>query len=214
MRRLFVIFATILSFSLMAEDALAVDSGASMANEAAAGTQEAAHGEESHAAPRTYFGIPEGILKFVNLVLFIGVLAYLIAGPAKRAFKERGDGIRAQLAEAKTRREKAGSFAADMETRLAQLEREVAVILERAQEEGDRQKRELIAAGEAEAAKILVTARNEVDARLKAARKELTDYAGQLAADRARSILEQSLTESDRKRLFAESVEQIGRVRS
>lgn len=213
MRRILVIFATILSFSLMAQPARAADSGASMARGAAAETHETVHEDESH-APRTYFGIPEGILKFVNMVLFIGVLAYLIAGPAKRAFKERGDGIRSQLAEAKTRREKAGSFASDMEKRLAQLEREVAVILERAQEEGDRQKSELIAAGEAEAAKILVTARNEVDARLKAARKELTDYAGQLAADRARSILEQSLTESDRKRLFAESVEQIGQVRS
>lgn len=213
MRRILVIFATILSFSLMAQPARAADSGASMARGAAAETHETVHEDESH-APRTYFGIPEGILKFVNMVLFIGVLAYLIAGPAKRAFKERGDGIRSQLAEAKTRREKAGSFASDMEKRLEQLEREVAVILERAQEEGDRQKSELIAAGEAEAAKILVTARNEVDARLKAARKELTDYAGQLAADRARSILEQSLTESDRKRLFAESVEQIGQVRS
>lgn len=165
-------------------------------------------------ATKTYFGIPVNVLKFINMVLFFGLLAYLIKGPAGRAFKERREGIRAQLAEAKTRREKAGNFAADMEKRLEQLEREVAVILERAQEEGDRQKRELIAAGEAEAAKILVTARNEVDARLKAARKELTDYAGELAADRARSILEQSLTDSDRRRLFAESVEQIGQVRS
>lgn len=213
MRRLLLILGALFALTFMTGQAAAVDSGASMARGAAAETHDTVHEDESH-APRTYFGIPEGILKFVNMVLFFGLLAYLIAGPAKKAFKERRDGIRAQLAEAKARREKAGNFAADMEKRLEQLEKEVAVILERAQEEGDRQKRELIAAGEAEAAKILVTARNEVEARLKAARNELTDYAGQLAADRARSILEQSLTESDRKRLFAESVEQIGQVRS
>lgn len=213
MRRLLLLLGALFALTFMTGQAAAVDSGASMARGAAAETHDTVHEDESH-APRTYFGIPEGILKFVNMVLFFGLLAYLIAGPAKKAFKERRDGIRAQLAEAKARREKAGNFAADMEKRLEQLEKEVAVILERAQEEGDRQKRELIAAGEAEAAKILVTARNEVEARLKAARNELTDYAGQLAADRARSILEQSLTESDRKRLFAESVEQIGQVRS
>lgn len=193
MKRLLPIAAAVLLVSLVAGDSFAAASGAH--------------------EPRTYFGIPENILKFVNMVLFFGLLAYLIKGPVGRAFKERREGIRTRLAEAKTRREKAGNFAADMEKRLEQLEREVAAILERAQEEGDRQKRELIAAGEAEAAKILVTARNEVDARLKAARKELTDYAGELAADRARSILEQSLTDSDRRRLFAESVEQIGQVR-
>lgn len=213
MKRLLLVFGIVMALALTAGQAAAADSGASMARGAAAETHETVHEDESH-APRTYFGIPEGILKFINMVLFFGVLAYLIAGPAKRAFRERATGIRAQLAEAKSRREKASNFAAEMDKRLEQLEREVAVILERAQEEGDRQKRELIAAGEAEAAKILVTARNEVEARLKTARKELTDYAGQLAAERARSILEQSLTESDRKRLFAESVEQIGQVRS
>ncbi len=213
MKRLLLIAAAVLFVSLVAGDSSAADSGASMARGAAAETHETVHEDESH-APRTYFGISENILKFINMVLFFGLLSYLIAGPAKRAFNERREGIRTRLAEAKTRREKAGNFAADMEKRLEQLEREVAAILERAQEEGDRQKRELIAAGEAEAAKILVTARNEVDARLKVARKELTDYAGELAADRARSILEQSLTDSDRRRLFAESVEQIGQVRS
>jgi len=195
MRRLTLILVLMLAVAVFVQPAAAVESGA------------------SHEA-RTYFGIPEGILKFVNLILFFGVLGYLVAGPVKKAFNERAAQIRTQLAEAETRREKAGSFAADMEQRLKQLESEVAVILERAQQEGDRQKRELIAAGEMEAQKILNTARNEVDARLKAARKELTDYAGQLAADRARAILEQSLTEADRRRLFAESVEQIGQVRA
>lgn len=213
MKRALLAVAMLVLIALMAVPAAAVDSGASMARGAAAETQETVHEDESH-APRTYFGINENILKFLNMVLFFGLLAYLLAGPIKKAFNERGGTIRSQLAEAKVRREKAGSFAADMDERLRKLETEVAQILERAQEEGDRQKRELIAAGEAEAQKILATARNEVDARLKAARKELTDYAGQLAADRAKAILEQSLTDADRRRLFAESVEQIGQVRS
>lgn len=213
MKRFLLIVAVAGSFAWFTGPMAAVDAGEPVAHGTAAETHETAHEDASH-APRTYFGIPEGILKFVNTILFFGVLGYLLAGPVKRAFNERGSLIRAQLAEAATRREKASSFAADMEQRLQQLEREVAVILERAGEDGDRQKRELIAAGEAEATKILNTARNEVESRLKVARKELTDYAGQLATDRARAILEQSLTDADRRRLFAESVDQIGQVRT
>ena len=213
MKRILLVLAIVVAIPFLTLPAHSVDSGESMARGAAAETHETVHEDESH-APRTYFGISENILKFLNMVLFFGVLGYLLAGPIKRAFGERRGQIRSQLAEAKVRREKASSFAADMDERLKKLETEVAQILERAQEEGDRQKRELIAAGEAEAQKILNTARNEVDARVKAARKELTDYAGQLAADRATSILEQSLTDADRRRLFAESVESIGQVRS
>ena len=55
----------------------------------------------------------------------------------------------------------------------------------------------------------LTAARNEVDARVKQARKELTEYAGDLATSRAQALLEQSMTEADRKHFFAESVKRV-----
>ncbi|MGZ8797484.1 MAG: hypothetical protein ACXW2F_09070, partial [Thermoanaerobaculia bacterium] len=80
--------------------------------------------------------------------------------------------------------------------------------------EGQRQRQELIAAAEAEAAKILQAARNEVDNRLKSARRELTEYAGQLATERAESILRETITESDQRKLFEESLRQVGEVKT
>ena len=101
-------------------------------------------------------------------------------------------------------------MAGDIQARLTAIEAEVRAIHERAQAEGERQKRELIAAAEAESQKILANARNEVDNRLKHARTELTEFAGQLASDRAEQILREKITEQDQKNLFNESLREVG----
>lgn len=172
------------------------------------------HGEEGKAEgghhERTYFGIPGWILKLVNLIVFIGLLAYFLVGPIKRALADRRVVISTQLAEAEARRRKSDQLASDIQARLSQIQGDVDSILQRAREEGERQKQEIIAAAETEAQKIMHSAHGEVEARLKAAREELTSYARELATERAHQLLQSSLTEEDRKRLFAESVEKIG----
>lgn len=179
---------------------------------------EVAHPDESHgeghAAPKTYFGIPGWILKSLNLILFWGLLIYLIGGPIRRAFETRGAKIRSELAEAETRRQKAAQMTTDLEARLKQIESDVAAVLRRAEEDGERQKREMVEAAEVEAQKILNAARAEVDARIKLAKQELTDYAGQLSAERARALIEQQLTDEDRRKIFDQSVAEIAGGRS
>jgi F-type H+-transporting ATPase subunit b len=138
------------------------------------------------------------------------VLAYFLGGPLKKAMAARQAQIRQEAEEARARRAKSDQLAGDIQARLTQIEQEVRSIHERAQIEGERQKRELLAAAEAEAAKILLAARNEVDNRLKHARKELTEYAGELAAERAEAILRERITPDDQKKLFRESVSEVG----
>ena len=61
---------------------------------------------------------------------------------------------------------------------------------------------------------ISLTHRHEVDNRLKRARHELTEYAGELATQRAEQILREKVTDSDRERLFDESVREVAEARS
>jgi F-type H+-transporting ATPase subunit b len=157
-------------------------------------------------------GIPGWVLKLINMFLFLGALAYLLGGPVRGAFAARGEQIRQAALEAKTRREKADQVASDIQARLTQIEREVQQIGERAASEGERQKRELMAAAEVESQKIVQAARNEVENRLKHARRELTEYAGQLSAERAEAILKQAITETDQRRLFEESLKDVREV--
>jgi F-type H+-transporting ATPase subunit b len=176
-----------------------------------------AHNGDAHGGAheeKSYFGIPGGVLKLLNMLLFFGLLGWFVGRPIKAGLSARREKIRQDLQEARDRREKADRMAADIQGRITRLEDEVALILTRAGEEGERQKEELIAAANAEAEKILRSARAEVDARLKLARKELTDYAGELAAERARSLLEETLTDSDRRKIFDESLQDIAEERS
>lgn len=196
------------------------ESGGSAAHGAESETHEKVHPEEGAAAgaehhEKIYFGfIPGWILKIANMVLFIGVLAYFAGGPVKKAFAERTAAIRAAAVEARERREKADRMAGDIQARLAAIEAEVRAIHERAATEGERQKRELMTAAEAESQKMLAAARTEVENRLKHARTELTEFAGQLASERAEAILREKITEQDQQKLFQESLHEVGEVHS
>lgn len=190
---------------------------------AAHGAEDVVHeqvheGDDSHGgpggAPETYFGIPAWILKTINLIGFVGLLWWLLAGPIGRAFHDRRAAIQRDLAEAAERRAKVDSLALDIQARLQQVETDVAAVLARAKEEGERQRQEMIAAAEAEAQKILAQARAEVEARTKSARLQLAEYARELAVERAGALLHQSITEKDRVRLFNEGVQQIAEVES
>jgi F-type H+-transporting ATPase subunit b len=211
----------ILLLLLIASSLLAQTHGAEP-NNVAQGTEKAEHqqahpAEEhggEHEPPKTYFGIPGWILKLANMLLFLGVLGWFLGGPIKKALGDRRVQIQTDAEEAKARRAKADQLAADIQARLTQIENDVRAIHDRAQAEGEKQKRELIAAAEAEAQKILQSARNEVDNRLKRARHELTEYAGELATQRAEQILREKVTDNDRERLFDESVREVAEARS
>ncbi len=227
MRRLLLILLLVASPALVAQTATtettAAEHPATTATHAAAAEEHAQAGEAAHAAAeehgeehaeKKYFGIPAWILKLANMILFIGALVYFVGGPVKTAFAERSAAIRRAADEARERREKSDQMAGQIQARLAAIEVEVRAIHERAQAEGERQKKELIAAAEAESQKILQAARNEVDNRLKHARVELTEFAGELAAERAEQILREKMTDQDQKNLFQESLREVGEVRS
>ncbi|MFP5247166.1 MAG: hypothetical protein ACLGH0_10770 [Thermoanaerobaculia bacterium] len=216
MRRLLFILLLAITPVLFAQ----VDkSGGSAAHGAEGEAHAKAHPDEHGKAAeehheKTYWGIPGWILKTANMLLFIGVLAYFVGGPVKKAFADRSEAIRRANDEARERRVKADQMASDIQARLAAIEAEVRAIHERAQAEGERQKRELMTAAEAESQKILTAARTEVDNRVKSARSELTEYAGQLASERAEQILREKITEQDQKKLFQDSLRSVGEVQS
>jgi F-type H+-transporting ATPase subunit b len=176
-----------------------------------------AHGSENVGGPHEgtkFLGLPSWIWKLANMIAFIAFLGWLIGGPVKRALAARHDEIQKEAQEARERRAKADQLAADIQARLSHLEEEVRQIRDRAKVEGERQKEELIAAAEAEAQKILQSARGEVDNRIKRARHELTEYAGQLASERAEQLLREKTTDADRQKLFRDSLHDVEEAKS
>jgi F-type H+-transporting ATPase subunit b len=211
MRRLLFVLLLVLTPVLFAQTDSTGASAAHGAETEAHKVTETAHEGGGGHAEKSHFGIPDWILKTANMLLFIGVLVYFVGGPVKKAFAERSQQIQRASVEASERREKADRMAGDIQARLAAIEAEVRAIHERAATDGERQKRELMAAAEAESQKMLTNARNEVENRLKHARTELTEFAGQLASERAEAILREKITEQDQKNLFQESLREVAR---
>jgi F-type H+-transporting ATPase subunit b len=175
-------------------------------------SHEQSHGA-THEEPK-FLGLPFWIWQITNLLAFFGFLAWLVGGPIKRAFAQRSEQIRLEANEARERRAKADAMAADIQARLTRLDGELRAIQEKAKSDGERQKRELMAAAEAEARKLLQAARNEIENRIKHARHELTEYAGELAVQRAEAILRTTITDADQQKLFARSVREVEEARS
>jgi F-type H+-transporting ATPase subunit b len=217
MRRLLFILLLLCVPAFLSAQTSAEKNPGDVAHGAEKSVHEEAHPNEEHGGEHEepkFLGMPAWIFKLINMILFIGALAYFLGGPIKNALKTRHERILREAEEAKARRAKADQLATDIEARLKQIETDVASIHERAAVEGERQKRELLAAAEAEAQKILNTAKNEVENRLKHARQELTEYAGQLASQRAEQILREKTTDEDRRRIFTESVREVSEVKS
>ncbi len=188
-----------------------------VAHEAEKVAAETAHPDENAAGEHEgtkFLGLPSWLWKLVNMLAFFGVLGYFVGTPVKRAIATRREEVQREAEEARQRRAKADEMAAGIQARLTQLEKDIVQIRERAQAEGEKQKREMIAAAEAEAQKILASARGEVDNRIKHARHELTEYAGQLASERAEQLLREKTTDADRQKLFRESLKQVEEVQS
>lgn len=160
----------------------------------------------------SHLGIPDPILKTVNLLLFFGLLFWLAARPIGQALRRRREGIAASLAEAKAKREAAARTEEEIRSKIAALEAELADFARRAKEEGEKERAELIARGEAEARRLVTQAKEEVEAQAALARRELAAFAGELATDLAAKSLAAKMDDAAKKRFLDRAIGEIGKV--
>jgi len=79
--------------------------------------------------------------KFINLGIFIALMAYFLKKPLSDAFTAKRDAIRAELIKAEEEKQAALARLSDVEARLASLESEVSSILARASDEAAEDKK-------------------------------------------------------------------------
>ena len=171
---------------------------------------EAEHAaEEGHGA--TFLGLPTWIWMTLNLLVFWGLIIYLVGPAITRFLDARGKSIEEGLREARERRAAAETLRATLGQKIAELEREVEELSRRAEAEGRREGEQILAQAQRERDRLLTQARGEIDYRLAQARQELKEYTATLAASLARERLESELSPADKRRLFEENVTRLER---
>lgn len=170
------------------------------------------HGDEaydSHHETQTFLGLPAWIWKLANMLLFLGFLYYLLSGPIKNYFAQRKVNIKTTLTEAEERRQRAERMSEEINAKIAALESEIAEIRSRADEEGQRIAAQISESTDRDLEKVRRAAKAEIDQRLNTARRDLREHAAKLASERAEEILESSITEADRDRIFEQGLSRL-----
>jgi F0F1-type ATP synthase membrane subunit b/b' len=166
---------------------------------------EAAHGSE-HAVRDT-------IARLFNFVILVGALTYFLKTPIAGYLAGRSAQIRQDLVTAADLRKDATAQLEAIHQKLAALPAELAALQERGQEDVRSEKVRIAQAAAAERERLIDQTRREIDMRLRMARRELTEYAAQLAVSVARDRITRTITPEDQLRLVDRYATQLQEAR-
>jgi F-type H+-transporting ATPase subunit b len=154
-------------------------------------------GEATH-----FLGLPRVVFSWFNMLVFFGGLGYLIWPKAAAALENRRVQISDSLMTARRQRADAEELREGLAGQLAALEAEVAEAVERAERQGERDAREIVALAERERERMMEQTRAEIRSRAARARVELTQHAARLATSLATARLEREVDSAARRRIL------------
>ena len=168
-----------------------------------------AEGGESH----LFLGLPVVLWKTLNLVLFFGLVWWLLRKPLATFFGERRAGVAKTLEKAEESRRRAEALAAELKARLAQIEIELANLKAEAKRDAEAEHAALLAQAEEDAGRIVSRTKGEIESSVRHARSDLTGYAGDLAVEIARDLLARRMTPEDQSRLVSDGVVALSKAK-
>jgi F-type H+-transporting ATPase subunit b len=158
-----------------------------------------AHAEEAGSASQQS---AENLFKWINFALVAGLIVWLCLKKGPAFFGRRADVISADIQKSTEAKKQAEEQLRDAETRLQNLEKEVADLRASAQRESVAEADRIRSLTVTDEQKIADAAQAEVDAAERAARLELKALAANLAVNGAESLLLKQLTPAAQEALI------------
>jgi F-type H+-transporting ATPase subunit b len=167
-----------------------------------------AHAEEAASASQQS---AENLFKWINFALVVGVIVWLCLKKGPRFFGRRADVISADIQKSTEAKKQADQRLNDAETKLRNLEKEVAHLRASAQRESAAEADRIRNLTVTDEQKIAEAGKAEVDAAERAARLELKTLAANLAVSGAESLLVKQLTPAAQEALINNFVKTLDR---
>lgn len=155
--------------------------------------------------------IGNALWTLVIFLLVVFVLGKFAWGPLLKGLQSREEFIRASLEQAQRDREAAEARLQEYEAKLAAARAEAAGIVEEARRAGEALRRRLQDEAQAESRQTVERARRDIGLATETAKRELHDYAGDLAVSIAERVLGREIARADHERLIDESIDEISR---
>jgi len=152
----------------------------------------------------------ELVFKTINFVILVGALAYLLRKPLSDFFAQRTAEIEAGLEEGRKALAEAESRLKAVEEKLRRLEQDIADFKSAAQREMEAERQRMRDAAEAEAKKIVESARTRMETITRAARLDLKHFAAAEALKQAEELIRARLDASTHSGLVNRFLEGLG----
>ena len=155
------------------------------------GAASARAAEENANAATEHFS---EIFKWINFAIVAALIVWVFAKKLPPVFRKNAESISAAITKATAAKAEADRQLREAETKLGNLQKEVAALREEAKKEAAAEVGRIRAATLSDEEKIAAAGRTEIEAAERTARKELKELAAKLAVDGAESLLVKQLT--------------------
>lgn len=152
----------------------------------------------------------ELIFKTINFLILAGALVYLLRKPLADFFTQRSAEIGSALENGRKARAESQARLSAVEEKLRRLDEEIAAFKAAAEREMDAERQRLREAAEAEAQKILDSARSRMETLTRAAKLDLKRYVAEEALTHAEQMIRARMDDATRRRLVDEFVAGLG----
>ena len=149
------------------------------------------------------------IFKWINFAILAGVTVWVFGKLLPPVFRKRAEAVSSAITNATNAKAAADAQLRDAESRLANLQKEVAGLRAMAEKEAAAEVERLRAATQSDAQKIAAAAKAEIEATERAARLELKSLAANLAVDGAETLLAKQLTPKAQESLISNFVKTL-----
>jgi F0F1-type ATP synthase membrane subunit b/b' len=148
--------------------------------------------------------------RFLNLIIFFSILAYILKRPLSAAFKAKREAIRADLIRAEEERKAAVAKLAESEARLAGLEAEKARVVEHAKFEAEAEKERIEDEIRNEKRRLREQAENEIERKSQQVRVRLRKYSAEESIRLAEEKIRSAMNSDVDSRLVKANIRSIG----
>jgi F-type H+-transporting ATPase subunit b len=155
----------------------------------------------------------QSIAKVVNFAILGGVLFYFLKTPISTYLVARGTQIRQDLVTAAEMRATAAAQLADIERKLQALPAELDALRAQGAQDVKAEQARIAQAAATERERLIAQTHREIDARLRIAKRQLTEHAAELAVKIAEDRIRRTITPEDQLRLVDRYAAQLGEAR-
>jgi F-type H+-transporting ATPase subunit b len=177
---------------------------------APAGVALAAGGDGHHADSGVL--LKDFLYRTLNFAVTVGLLAYFITKPLRRALAGRQEGIEKALQQAEIARQEAEGKFAEYDRKLSRAAAEIDDIYAEIRREGELEREKILTNAREMAVKIRLEAERTAANEVARARAELRQDAARLAVELAEGLLKKNMTADDQSRLIDEYMRKVGEL--